>query len=175
MREKYLFRLRFPKKATCKWAECYMVDEGLETIHDRISTVQSQGFYTKDDLQAFCRWKSQRTQSRVAQNPADYVEEITRVALSTANERLRIEILLLLRGVSWPTASVLLHFGHQERYPILDFRALWSLGIDQPGRYDFDLWWQYTEFCRKLADETHLSMREVDRALWKYSKENQRQ
>lgn len=41
-------------------------------------------------------------------------------------------ILTTINGVSWPMASVLLHFGHADRYPILDFRALWSLEVDTP-------------------------------------------
>jgi len=149
--------------------------EGEESILALWNKVQKQGFYSKEDLQAFCYWKTPRSRSRVARNPAEYVEAITRVALSTPNERLRIEILRLLHGVDWPTASVLLHFGHSERYPILDFRALWSVGIDNPKSiFHFDAWWEYTVFCRKLAEEAGLSMRELDRALWQYSKASQR-
>jgi hypothetical protein len=73
---------------------------------------------------------------------------------------------------------VLLHFGHTDPYPILDFRALWSLGVDVPadahGFYDFPLWWEYTKFCRDLADACGVPMRVLDRALWRYSKENQK-
>ena len=89
------------------------------------------------------------------------------------NERLRIEVLTLLKGVSWPMASVILHWCHTDRYPLIDFRALWSLGIDTPPRYTFDFWWAYVETCRSLADESQVSMRELDRALWAYSKFNQ--
>ncbi len=61
-------------------------------------------------------------------NPEDFIKDVTHTALITPSERLRIEVLTLLNGVSWPTASVLLHFGYDNLYPILDFRALWSLG-----------------------------------------------
>jgi hypothetical protein len=74
-----------------------------------------------------------------------------------------------LHGVSWPTASVFLHFAGRDRYPILDYRALWSLGIEKPIAYTFDFWWHYTLFCRKLADEAYVSMRTLDRALWQFS------
>lgn len=175
MTNKYSFQLRFNSEAIKEWAECFLAEEGAEPITDLVPKVKAQGFYSQEDLAAFCYWKSPRTRSRVAQNSSDYIEAVTRTALTTPNERLRIEVLLLLQGVSWPTASVLLHFAHEERYPILDFRALWSVGIEVYGSCDFDLWWQYTQFCRKLADEAKLSMREVDRALWKYSQKNQRQ
>ena len=39
---------------------------------------------------------------------------------------------MALSGVRWPTASVLLHFGHRDRYPILDYRALEALGVPSP-------------------------------------------
>ena len=68
------------------------------------------------------------------------MQEVTRTAPSTSDERFRIEVLMLLRGVDWPTASVILHFAHGERYPILDFRALWSLGFENTPRYEIDFW-----------------------------------
>ena len=106
--------------------------------------------------------------------PADYIEAVTKMAFSTPNERLRIEVLLLLDGVRWPTASVILHFCHAEPYPILDIRALWSLGMNvTPASHHFDFWWSYTLYCRKLAKAAGVSMRELDRALWQYSKEMQ--
>jgi len=78
-----------------------------------------------------------------------------------------------MNGVSWPTASVLLHFGYFDLYPVLDFRALWSLGIDsERTEYDFEFWWQYTQFCRELAKDVGVTMRTLDRALWQYSKDN---
>jgi hypothetical protein len=56
----------------------------------------------------------------------------------------------------------------------MDFRALWSLGIDDPPNpYTFDIWWEYTQYCRDLSKSTGVSMRDIDKALWQYSKENQ--
>lgn len=60
-----------------------------------------------------------------------------------------------------------------DLYPILDYRALWSLGIDPPPAYDFPFWRAYTLACRELAAGAGVSMRDLDRALWQYSKENQ--
>jgi len=56
----------------------------------------------------------------------------------------------------------------------LDFRALWSLGLSEPKQYDFQFWWTYAQFCRKLAVESNVTMRILDRALWQFSKENQK-
>ncbi len=175
MPNRYSLKLRFHKKDIEKLAGRYKPvypDLDHEVVHVFPKQIKARGYFTKSDLETYCRWKSPRTQSRVKQNPADYIEALTRVALSTPNEQLRIEILTLLHGVNWPSASVLLHFAHQEQYPILDYRALWSLGIER-GKYtyNFDLWWKYTLFCRQTADETGVSMRTLDQALWQFSKE----
>jgi hypothetical protein len=170
MVNKYPFKLRFNKKFISKWANQYPheYDAELETI--LAPQVRQRGYLLKPEFEKLCRWKTPRSQKRVASNPADYIEAVTQIALSSPNERLRVEVLLLLDGVSWPTASVILHFCHTEAYPILDFRALWSLGVDASTvTYNFELWHEYTLYCRKLANEAGVSMRELDRALWKYS------
>jgi hypothetical protein len=71
-------------------------------------------------------------------------------------------------------ASVILHFFHENPYPILDYRAIWSVGAQVPKQYSFDTWWPYVEFCRKLARQNGVDMRTLDQALWQYSKENQK-
>jgi hypothetical protein len=68
---------------------------------------------------------------------------------------------------------VILHFCDRRRYPILDYRALWSVGVARPPAYTFEFWWAYTSFTRELARSTGQDMRTVDRALWKFSKAHQ--
>lgn len=135
--------------------------------------VQSRGYISKDELQKIAYWKAPRSSGHVRGNSEDYVQEITSLALSARNERARIEILALLDGVSWPTASVILHFCHSDPYPIIDYRSLWSVSLKVPSQYGFEIWWCYTVFCRKIALKNHVNMRTLDRALWQYSKENQ--
>ena len=98
---------------------------------------------------------------------------VTTLALATEDERLRICFLSALHGINWPMASVMLHFAGRDRYPVLDFRALWSLSVPNPNFYTFEFWWRYTDVCRRLADEAKVTMRVLDRALWQFSKENQ--
>jgi len=133
-----------------------------------------RGFYTRDEFLAVTRWKTRRSQSRCARNSPALVEETTAAALRASDERLRIGTLTLLEGVSMPTASVLLHLAHKDPYPIIDYRALWSLGIEKPpAAYSFEFWLAYTRTCRSLAKQAGVSMRLLDRALWQYSKEQQ--
>lgn len=104
-------------------------------------------------------------QPRCAGNEPGFIEAVTRAALATPSEQFRVEVLLLLKGVGWPMASVFLHGCHLEPYPILDFRALWSLGLEPPPACDFPFWWSYATFCRTLAQRTNVTMRALDRAL----------
>lgn len=168
-----MFYLRFEPTEISRLAAQYQYEDGDAVINDTVLRVKRQSYLTHPDLVALCYWKSARSHTRCAQNPPDYIEAVTYIALTTPHERLRIEILTLLFGVSWPTASVILHWYHRDPYPILDFRALWSLGIDEAPSYTFEFWWAYTQFCRQLAMESKVSMRDLDKALWQYSKMKQ--
>ncbi|MBE3100126.1 MAG: hypothetical protein IMZ44_23655 [Planctomycetes bacterium] len=169
------FRLRFARTAVSAWAARYSFP-GEDRIAKEVGpAAKKRGYFTKPEFVELCYWKSPRTQSRVDTNSAELIQDATRIALSTPHERLRIGVPRLLYGVSWPTASVVLHFAHRDPYPILDFRALWSLGYEKPPAfYTFDFWWEYVQFCRALAKECGVSMRVLDRALWQFSKERQR-
>ena len=170
------FALRFSKSKVPYWAARYSYPGEAKIERDVGLAARNRGCFTKPEFVALCYWKTPRTQSRVDANEAELIEEATRIALSTPYERLRIGTLTLLYGVSWPTASVVLHFAHRDPYPILDFRALWSLGHEKPPAfYTFDFWWEYVQHCRALAKQCGVSMRVLDRALWQFSKENQTQ
>jgi hypothetical protein len=168
------FKLRIPENALARWAEGYSYRRESEIEDGVAPAARTRGYLTREEFLRLCRWKTPRSQSRCAANEAAFVEEATRVALSATHEELKISVLLLLKGVNWPTASVILHFCDRGKYPILDYRALWSLGAAPPRQYSFPYWWAYTDFMRQLQQRTALSMRLLDRALWQYSKERQR-
>jgi len=167
------FTLRFPLNEVRRWAAAYSYadDAGVESIGAKAG---ERGHYTKQEFLAVTKWKTERSKSRCAANTAAAVRDATELALATTDERLRIGVVTLLQGVEMPTASVLLHLAQRDPYPILDYRALWSLGVEEPPvYYSFDFWWAYVEACRSLAKQTGVEMRTLDRALWQYSKEHQ--
>ena len=149
----------------------YGIDD--ESLKSLIPEVRQKQCLTKRQLRTVAAWKSPRSAGHMERNQAQYVREITGIALGEASERARIETLTLLDGVSWPTASVILHFFHRCRYPILDYRALWSVRLEPPAQYNFEFWWIYVKYCRALARENRTDMRTLDRALWQYSKQHQ--
>jgi hypothetical protein len=165
------FHFRFPEKRIEYWADRYEYTE--EAVEQLTPAIQRRGYLTEEEFLTVCRWKTPRSQPRCRTNSPEFIHEVTKCALGTPDERLRIEVLTLLNGVRWPTASVILHFFHQDPYPILDFRALWSLGFDAPDQYDFEFWQEYTSFCRGLSERRGISMRTLDKALWQFSKEKQ--
>jgi len=169
-----MFKLRFRfSEIQDIAARYYYPREEDELINRRTKILQAQ-YLTKNDLRDVCRWKSPRSAGHVQTNSERFVKEITRFSLTASDERARVQTLTILDGVSWPTASVILHLFHQDKYPILDFRALWSVNADMPNQYSFSYWWEYVQFTRWVSSKANVSMRVLDRVLWQYSKENQR-
>jgi len=145
-----------------------------DDLKDIRAAVRTRGYLKRQEFLRIGDWKTKRVRRGRERNPTEYVAAITKAAFESTSERFRIEVLTLLDGVAWPTASVILHFAKNPTYPILDVRALWSLGCGAgPHTYDFSFWWSYVEFCRRTAKRCQVSVRDLDKALWQYSNENQ--
>jgi hypothetical protein len=112
-----------------------------------------------------------RSAPKVAANGPAAVRSATRRALADPDEAVRMEALLTLEGVGVPTASTLLYFAFPALYPILDVRALESLGVKPRSQYPVTFWLGYLEACRALAVQCEVSIRTLDKALWQWSKE----
>jgi hypothetical protein len=169
----FSFDLRFPEADIEKWAGRYEYPKEYETETVIAPPAKARGYLKYDEFIAICHWKTPRSAPRCASNAPELVEEVTRTALAARHENLKLGALMVLAGVQWPTASVILHFCDRGKYPILDYRALWSLGYKKPPTYTFPFWAAYCVFTRELANRVGVSMRVLDRALWQYSKEKQ--
>jgi hypothetical protein len=166
-------KLRCPASRLRSLAEGYQYPLQETAILDLRKRIAGRGFMTKDEPRIVAQWKAPRSAGHIEDNPEGYVNEISAFALAARTERARIEVLTHLDGVGWPTASVILHFFHRKPYPIMDFRALWSVSLPVPSQYSFDFWWPYVQYCRDLSKRLGMDMRTLDRALWQYSKEKQ--
>jgi hypothetical protein len=165
--------LNITKSEIVKYAGRYEYPNNEQLVLDLIPRVKKNGYLGVSELYTILRWKSHRIAGHAKNNTEDYAKEITSFALSADEERSRIETLTLLDGVAWPAASVILHFFHKDRYPILDYRALWSIGMEKPSQYTFQFWWDYVKTIREISDSLCLDMRTIDRGLWQFSKEFQ--
>lgn len=171
---KQVFRLRFPEGEIPRWAARFPDTGDGDGVCGRIRVlVLTRGHLTRPEFLEICAWKSVRTKPHCRKNDARKIETLSRAAFATADEVLKIDLLRLLEGVEWPTASSILHFCDARPYPILDYRALWSLGYNKPPLYTTEFWLAYVNYTRRLSERVGLSIRAVDKALWQYSKERQ--
>ena len=167
------FKLRIPAGRVKEYQERYNyeVEQSLEKFR---GIAKRQGHLTAGQLYEICKWKSRRRAKLAQQNDPSLVKELTAFAFRASHQAARIGSLTLLEGVHYPTASVILHFCVDSSYPILDFRALWSLGIKKPSAYTAKFWTEYVQVCREVAKEHGVTVRELDMALWQYSKRKSR-
>jgi hypothetical protein len=164
------FELQFPPKDIQALASrfSYEDDPGCRSAG---AAAAARGYYRRAEFLEVSDWKSARSRPLLQSNDAPAVEAATRAAFDTSDEAARMGMLSGLRGVGVPVASALLHFAVPDRYPILDVRALESLGRKGRSVYPVSFWVAYLHACRELAAEHRVSLRTLDKALWQYSKE----
>ncbi|WP_421055603.1 hypothetical protein [Leisingera sp. D0M16] len=152
-----------------EYAERYVYDAD-DVLGSRMEAAAQRGYMRRNDLieVASWKWRGGRTRQLCGQNTESEVEEITRASFAAKSERLRIGALLSLRGVQWPMASVILHFAFPDRYPILDVRAMNTVGGST--HYTFEKWQVYLEMCQAEAKSHGITMRTLDKALWAFDK-----
>jgi hypothetical protein len=174
--------MRIPRRQILKYVQGYSVysyDEETEaTLKSAIQNRFCRGKrdLTKELFLGIAAWKTPRQKRKYETNTAALISEVTAISFQEGrNEKVRIQVLLALEGVGYPVASTILHFAFPDQYPILDFRAVWSLGMEKPSAYTFEFWWEFVEKMRRESSKLGLTIRDLDKALWAYSKENQPQ
>jgi hypothetical protein len=164
------FDLQFPAEQVPDLASRFPAMD--ESARDTIGgAARARGYYRRREFLLVCAWKTPRSAPKVALNTEPAVRAATRRALADPDEAVRMEALLSLSGVGVPTASTLLYFAFPAVYPILDVRALESLGVKPRSQYPISFWLGYLEACRTLATQCGVSIRTLDKALWQWSKE----
>jgi hypothetical protein len=166
----YSFQLQFASGRIRELSERYsyrLEDEEAMASGKRIA----RGEYTRGNLQAIFEWKTGgRGKNRLQFNTDEEIEDALRTAVEAKTERTAVSVLSGLYGVEIPVASAVLTAVAPERYTIIDYRALEALG-EKRTWHTVDSYLAYLEYCRKLARENGLSLRELDRALWQWSVE----
>ncbi len=145
------FSLRFPIEDVQRWAGEYSDGDGEQRLLDEIRPAAlERGWLTAAEFQALCYWKTPRSRPRCRRNSSNDVRLLTQAAFATDDDSLKMG------------------------YPVLDVRALWSLGHAKPPHYTMPFWLGYVACVRDLSLRSGQDMRTVDRALWQYSKARQR-
>jgi len=165
-----VFELQFPLGAVSALAARFpSSDDG--PLLALGAAARARGHYIRREFVEVCAWKSPRSHPRIVANRPRAIAAATRRALGSGDEAVRIEALLELDGVGVPTASTLLYAVFPNDYPILDVRALESLGVGSRSGYPVGFWLAYLSACRELALRAGVSLRTLDKALWQHSKE----
>ena len=168
-------QLRFPESEISYWANRYTERQREkdrikeQELIDLGCDILVRGYLTKQELHTIARWKSPRRAALTLENISAFIKEITERAFTATDDWTKLLTLTQLQGIGQPTASAILHLYDEERYPLLDIHALWSVGMEWTSRTSYPFWLDYVQFCRDIANRNGVSMRDLDRALWKYS------
>jgi hypothetical protein len=172
------FSLRFPLRDVLELASRYHNVGEAEVLE--VGRRVAGGEYRREHLAKIFDWKTRgRGRSRIALNSDAEVADALRLAVSAKTELCALSVLTGLSGVEIPVASTILTVVNPRQYTILDFRALYSLGVDETA-YSPRFYLAYLDVCRHVARQatevvgTEVSLRKLDHALWQYSKENQK-
>jgi len=165
----------FTRQQILKLAKRYSYKTKDEAVEKEIKKwLRLHKYLDRDKFIRLCLWKTPRQRNNYKKNDDLTVREITSFSFSAKSERAKIESLQISYGVSYPIASTILHFAFPNRYPIMDFRVIESLEWKQPKSYSFAFWQKYCNKIRGLSKKYKLPIRTIDKALWAYSKENQK-
>lgn len=137
-------------------------------------------YITEDILYDIVDWKAPRVKKKIKDNNNEFAMEVTKYCFSSCNEQFKIEVLRILKGVSYRVASSILYFCFPKEYIVMDYRAWWTLQQknELPRKYiikdDFEHWKKYLLVCKQISLKCGCSLRKLDKALWQYSKVNQK-
>jgi hypothetical protein len=169
----YPFHLKFEPSKINDLAQRYDYKEDDDPI--QAGSAIRDGDHSRANLMRIFEWKTNgRGRSRLSHNTDIEISDALRMAAGAKTARASIAVLCGLRGVGVPVASAILTAIDPSRYTIIDFRALEALGYTGSDR-NIDFYLGYLSKCRDLATEHKVSLRDLDRALWQWSKENNRQ
>lgn len=163
------FALQFDPAEIQTLAACFSFADDTEAraAGKRIA----DGEHTLANLMTIVAWKSARSTGRAARNAETDVADALRLAVTAKTERAAIAVLIGLRGVDVSVASAIMAAVDPERFTIIDYRALEALGVKQRPSPTVEFYLEYLAHCRQLAPKRRGGLRELDRAMWQWSKD----
>jgi hypothetical protein len=153
---------------------CRQYDVDGEFWFENAGRCIARGEYQREHFDAIFAWKTNnRGKSRPEKNANKAIERGLKVVIKEVDRpRVVIETLTKLSGVGIPVASAIMSAVFPERFTIIDFRALDALSAEKLSTASINRYLEYVEFCKRLANRWGLSLRDLDRALWKWSEKH---
>lgn len=167
----------FQPRLTCQEAKvlCLEYDVDADFWFDVAGRCILNKVYSRKNFETIFAWKTKnRGKSRIQNNDDERIESVLRKVVESNGEppSASIEALTSLSGVGVPVASAVMAAIFPERFTVIDFRALDALGANEYSTTSIEEYLKYTSYCKNLAAEWHLSLRDLDRALWKWSEKS---
>lgn len=130
--------------------------------------------YSREHFDTVFTWKTNgRGKSRPEKNEDAAIERALKtVALGADQPRDTIGQLTKLSGVGLPVASAIMTAVFPEKFTIIDFRALHTLSAEKYSTSSVKRYLEYVAYCNGLASDWDMTLRDLDRALWKWSEMN---
>lgn len=150
-------------------------------------SVRDAALFTVAEFVTVGYWKTPRPLTNYLSNEArpGTIQKVTGAALARTEPAIgRRATLAYLNGVGAPVASALLTVWCPDEFTIIDYRALSTLshfgatvdGVAASEHRQF--WWEqhyelYLKLCKSIVETVApFTLREVDRALWKWGERN---
>lgn len=154
---------------------CLQYDADADFWFDAAGRCILEKNYSREHLDTIFAWKTKnRGKSRIQKNDAREIETVLRQVVESGGEPPSdsLKVLITLSGIDIPVASAVMTAVFPERFTVIDFRALDALGAKKYSTRSIKKYLEYASYCRNLAAEWHLSLRDLDRALWKWSEKS---
>lgn len=145
-----------------------LVDSDIKNIHA----------ISKATLEALLNWKASRTKGKLNWNNFEEYEKTFKVILELPKEN-KLEKLTELAGFGVSISSAILHFIYPSEFPIIDIRAVETLqatGYIDKNKSIYSIrdtikgYYFYRSVILEIAKTCRKSLREIDKALFKYHK-----
>ena len=151
-------------------------------LFNRVSKwFEQQGTLSDYDFYAIVIWKSNRAKTKVKRGLSEAgttVSSLMREVYEAKRQEDKVDVLLIIWGIGLAMASAILTVCYPEKFTVLDYRAWQTLRhnsvADLPERYPQSSadYLEYCSACRQFAERMGLSLRNLDRALWAKSWED---
>ena len=156
---------RYKQEVSQEEPELWELEKELLALREK---VHQRKHLTKDELVKLVSWKihwqSKWKHRPVTKNSEGSVVTHTSAAFRTTDIQKSIDHLSKLKGIRLSVGSAILHLFHEDNFPIYDQHALRAVGEKKEER----LWRSYVVYCRNIAKANNVSMRTLDRALYRF-------
>ncbi len=164
------------------WLKRYNDDDEFLDLEEKLGVkIREQGYITKDDLIKIIRWKFRKNLIGRRKLVLDWIKdtknseiiEITKKAINLKDEKKKIKFLCKIKGVGVSLASCILTFHNPKEYCIFDihiYDEVFNTDHNTRPKYFSSKPKYYLELLdklRKLSIEYSLSVRDIEKALFK--------